>query len=392
MRILHINTYYDQKGGAEKYINLVSKYQRANGNIVAVAGLSINRKYDECTEDGLSIGKTLSCRSFVCDFHELLILRRFINEFSPEVIHLHNLQFFSWATLLFLRFVKIFKVQTVHDYGLYCPYIWAINNKQLCRGKGLKECYLCGVSAKKISFVDFVNFVMRRIILKNRACYIVSTKLLAGILRGNGFNDVSIIYHGIEVDNYPVTSVPANRNILYVGRLNEEKGVNVLLKAFMLLSSKYEDVTMDIVGEGPEHDKLIDTVIENKLEKKVNFRGFADNVKQYYANASVVVVPSVWAESLSLVLLEAMLFCRPVVVSNIGGPSEIVVDGETGFKFVPGDHEELSKKIEYVWGNPYLIEKMVRQARSWLEQEYNICGHVLKLDELYRKFLKKVVQ
>jgi glycosyltransferase involved in cell wall biosynthesis len=387
MKILHINTYYDLKGGAEKYVRILCKWQNRNGNKARIIGLRINEKKGlEETVLGLSVNKNLSYKNFIFDLYEFTAIRYYIKQLSPDIIHLHNLNFFSWMTLLYLIFLKISKIQTIHDYGIYCPYVWAINNGRECTKAGFLKClYRCLLEQKNVSLFDYLNFYVRKAILKNRYIHVVPTKTLANIMRQNGFKKINVICHGVEIPNLPITPVPRNFKILYLGRLSKEKGVNILVEAFSILAKKFNTAILEIVGDGAERENLISIIKEKTLENSVRFIGFTDNVQKYYLDASAVVVPSVCVENASLVMLEAMSYGRPVIVSDIGGLGEAIIDGVNGYKFKPHDHRSLVSKIEIVWKNQELTNKIVLNARKNAEFEYNIAIHIEKLNMLYDK-------
>lgn len=136
-----------------------------------------------------------------------------------------------------------------------------------------------------------------------------------------------------------------------VGRISSWKGHRLLLEAFQELHSKGYDIALLFLGSPPpsqEHflETLLDEIKKRNLSHKCCIVGFDSNIWQYFDLMDIVTVPSTEPEPFGLVTLEAMLSKKPVVASNHGGLSEIVVDNHTGFLFSPNNSEDLYLKME----------------------------------------------
>jgi len=142
-------------------------------------------------------------------------------------------------------------------------------------------------------------------------------------------------------DIHSVTDYDADNKIvvLYVGRLVKRKGVDDLIKAFKIVRSKVPDVTLEIVGDGPERNNLENLVSSLNLNDSVLFRGVLTGYKlqNAYNRSYVVVLPSKKTptdfadEGLGLSLIEASMFGKPLVGTRNGGIPEIIEDGYNGF-------------------------------------------------------------
>lgn len=136
-----------------------------------------------------------------------------------------------------------------------------------------------------------------------------------------------------------------------VGRISSWKGHRLLLEAFQELHNKGYDIALLFLGSPPpsqEHflETLLDEIKKRNLSHKCCIVGFDSNIWQYFDLMDIVTVPSTEPEPFGLVTLEAMLSKKPVVASNHGGLSEIVVDNHTGFLFSPNNSEDLYLKME----------------------------------------------
>ncbi|WP_276253316.1 glycosyltransferase family 4 protein [Halomontanus rarus] len=150
-------------------------------------------------------------------------------------------------------------------------------------------------------------------------------------------------------------------NILYVGRLERIKGLDVLLDAIDYCSS---DVIVDIVGDGETRSSLEKQALELSIENQVTFHGWVDHeeLPEYYDKSNVFVHPARWIEPSGRALLEALQYRCPAIVSNIGGPPWIV--GEAGYTFEPEDSEELSRKIDHLAGDEGAYRSLVAKSEK----------------------------
>ncbi len=178
-------------------------------------------------------------------------------------------------------------------------------------------------------------------------------------------------------------------NILFLGRIEERKGLIYLLKAFKILNKKISNLRLIVVGEGPLKDGCQKWVEKNKLKNVV----FEEEVTEkeapsYYRTADIFCSPAIYGESFGIVLIEAMASGIPVVAfANEGYKG--VLEKTKGGKFLakPKDYKTLSKKLEILIKNPRLRKEMgewgIKEAQkySWPK----IADQVLAFYELCRK-------
>ena len=174
--------------------------------------------------------------------------------------------------------------------------------------------------------------------------------------------DCRILPMGIDTYYYENNSDPASlRNeldlptgkiILYVGKLNEKKGVTYLLKAFHTIAQDQTDCHLVIVGTGLLEVALKRETKRLELETKITFAGQQGKevVKNYFQMADLVVVPSIIdstgeTEGLPVVLLEALASGKPVVATRVAGAPDVIVDGHNGFLAKPKDGKDLAEKM-----------------------------------------------
>lgn len=161
---------------------------------------------------------------------------------------------------------------------------------------------------------------------------------VADIYTEIGFDEdrIDIVPNCIDPDfDSNTTSSPFNetlQTILYVGRLDKQKGVDLLIDALESLESPAE-CRVEIVGNGPCRDQLERHVTDKGWSQQVQFHGWVnyDQLANYYTNADLFVHPGRWPEPFGRTIIEAMQCATPVVVSDVGAPPWIVDDNETVF-------------------------------------------------------------
>src|SRR5213594_1382155 len=209
----------------------------------------------------------------------------------------------------------------------------------------------------------------------------VKTKIrvIANGVESSRFNDgrqPQLILTGISEDR---------KTILCVGRIVREKGIFTLLDALEELRKQGKDVSLVFVGEGPLKEDLVKEVLRRKLSDRVKITGFVDQEKlvSLYNSCDAFVLPSHY-EPFGMVALEAMASRVPVVVSDVGGLSEIVEDGVTGVKVPSSDPHALAEGILRVLDNRELSERLKENAYRAVQERYRWDLIAEKTLEAYR--------
>jgi phosphatidylinositol alpha-mannosyltransferase len=146
---------------------------------------------------------------------------------------------------------------------------------------------------------------------------------------------------------------------LFVGRIEERKGLIYLLKSFLILKKKYQNLRLIVAGDGPEK-KNCEKFVKDKDLRDVIFLEMVDKeLPSLYATCDIFCAPSIFGESFGLVVLEAMASGKPVVGFANEGYKELL-RGTKGEKFLarPRDFKELAKNIEILLNNRQLREEM----------------------------------
>jgi len=150
--------------------------------------------------------------------------------------------------------------------------------------------------------------------------------------------------------------------LLYVGRVSREKSMDLLADVFRQLVDEGSRISLAIIGDGPYRNEM-----ETQLAGyPVHFTGFlsGDELSEGFASADLFVFPSA-TDTFGNVVLEAQACGLPVIVSDQGGPRELMLDGETGVVFKAGSHRELAEAIRYAIANPLQLALMGQAARHF---------------------------
>jgi len=173
--------------------------------------------------------------------------------------------------------------------------------------------------------------------------------------------------------------------LLFVGRLNPIKGLDVLVRAWGLLPRRMRDkALLVLVGDGPEKAKLLDSVEQLGLAESVRLVGAQRAVREYYWAADIFVLPS-RSEGLSGALVEAMACGLPCIASNVGGAPDLIKDGRNGSLFASEDPDQLASKLAAMLGMPDRWAEIGMLGRQTVVEYADMDLVVDRLRNLYRE-------
>ena len=160
--------------------------------------------------------------------------------------------------------------------------------------------------------------------------------------------------------------------LLYFGRLEYEKGVQDLIAALPRIRRAHPGTTVLVAGTGTAADLLVQSARRHRVRRGVEFLGHLpdEDLVALLAAADAVVLPSRY-EPFGIVALEAAAAGAPLVASTAGGLGEVVVDGETGVSFTPGDVAALARAVGAVLGDPKAATRRADAARARLTVDFD---------------------
>lgn len=283
-------------------------------------------------------------------------------------------------------------VQTLHEYKLVCP-VYTLNkngdNCMDCAGgrfyRGVvNKCNRNSVSRSFLSVVE--SYVTRWLgsIDKIDRFICVSDYQRDLIIRMGVPDSKLVTIHNFVRPELFRQSLGDGDYVLYFGRLERIKGVFTLLEAAALLPH----VPFMIIGKGQDGDEL-KRYAERRCLKNVRFLDFisGDKLEDIIAQCRFSVLPTEWAETFGLTVLETFMKGRPVIASRIGGVQEVIEDKKTGLFFPPGNCMELASLIEYLWSNPKICREMGEEGQKHALTAFGPDVHYEKLIQVYKQVL-----
>lgn len=394
-KIFHINESGAPTGGAELYIIFLYKALTRLGHSVTL----IYNRWEPNTFLGEN-GDVYFLRGIDSYENDLVAkkalkrLKMLIQEKNPDLIHVHNL-----GNPLMIR--KIFMlapiVKSVHDYRLICPMEFKMKpNGTLCQERTGAACLECmaqfGIrpdTAKKRLSCKLKEIEVNR----DLSQIIAGSQYVKKQLALNGFSDKKISLLPYFVLKKPCSKKPTGltnkKNVLFIARGIEGKGLIALLKTFALLKNK--EVTLTVIGSGSALSEGKEYADKLKISSRINFTGWVKHnlLDSYYQKCSLLVIPSLWPEPFGLVGLDAMIFRKPVVAFDVGGISDWLEDGETGFLVERGNTKLLAEKIDLLLSDSNLASKLGQKGYERVREKFMARTHVLKLIEIYKDLAKK---
>jgi glycosyltransferase involved in cell wall biosynthesis len=252
--------------------------------------------------------------------------------------------------------------------------VFTVHGTALTSGVGRDESAIAGVK-RRIEKQFVIGFDYDSVISVNHE----HVELLE-----RGHDDVHAIPNGVDIDRFDVNA-GRTQDILFLGRLAPKKRVTDLIDAFSQVEDEYPDSTLRIVGTGPKRENLEEQVTELGISDRISFEGRVpdESIPQYYASASVFVLPSVW-EGHPLTLLEAWAASTPVIASSVEGIAEFVDHKETGYLVPPKSPDKLANALRFTLENPDQAQEWGNVARELVEKEYSWKGVAYQTYELYQ--------
>jgi glycosyltransferase involved in cell wall biosynthesis len=371
MPVLLVHNYYQQAGGEDQVV-------AAEGAMLEGMGHGVTR-YTVQNSSISAMPKARVAAMTTWNPEAYREIRGRVRRDRPAVMHCHNtFPLISPAAYRAARDEGVPVVQTLHNYRLLCPSATFFRNGRPC-----EDCM-----GKLVPWPGVVHACYRD---SRAATGAVATMLGVHRMLGTWGRDVDVyialtefarrkfIEGGLPADRVMVkpnfvhpdpglggTVEAPGGYALFVGRLAAEKGIELLLKAWGRVQA---NVPLKIVGDGPLAPLVVAAAKSTAMIEWLGPRARTD-VLALMREASFLVVPSTWYEGLPMIVAEAFAVGLPIVMSDIGGLSELVEHGRTGLMFRSGDVDELSARVDWAFGDPVRLRGMRVEARAEFEAKY----------------------
>lgn len=316
-------------------------------------------------------------------------LRQLIENEKPHIAHIHNIHYEISPSIIYtLKRHNIPIVMTLHDYVLVCPLRTMYVNNEVCdsckggnffsavRKKCIRGSYLA-------SFIVYLSFIFHKALktFSHIDLFVSPSRFLADTFQRMGFRSsiVTKPYCFDSAGDYNDSSMQ-QQGILYFGRLQAIKGLDVLIEAVRGL-----DVNLRIVGRGPVEERLHAKLATENI-RNVTIVGHMSQaqLKEELRRCLFVVQPSLWYENYPYSIIESFACGRAVIGSNRGGIPELVIDKQNGLLFDPVDPNDLRNKIQFLLHNRHLNHEWGLNAQCWVKKTTDIEDHYRTIIGFYQ--------
>jgi phosphatidyl-myo-inositol alpha-mannosyltransferase len=330
---------WDAPGGVQVHVRQLSAHLRSQGHEVLVLAPGSRSTADRGVR---IVGRPLrvpyqgSVAPICFSARSSQRVAEALRSFGPDVVHAHEPLTPSTSMLATLR-ARVPVVATFHAYAERSP--------------------LFDLAAPLVRPVW--RRLARRVAVSEAARSFVSARLEG---------DVVVVPNGVDVEPFalaePASGLPPGRRLLWVGRLDRQKGFPVAVRAFAELARDAPDLVFVVAGDG--RDRVATDRFPRDLRSRVVMLGTVphDLLPPYHAAADVYVSPALGQESFGIVLVEAMAAGVPIVATDIAGYREVVRHDVEGLLVPPGDPVAFAAAIRLVLDDPALARRLGEAGRA----------------------------
>jgi glycogen synthase len=284
--------------------------------------------------------------------HSMVRVGLAIRDWRPDVVHAHD-WLVAHPAIALAEFYDVPLVSTIH-----------------ATEAGRHSGWVAGAISRQVHAVE--SWLVRDSDSLIACSHSMSDEITE--LFGPGLSEATVIPNGIDTEGWPFArrqprSGPAE--LLFVGRLEYEKGVHDAIAALSRIRRTHPGTTLTIAGEGTQRDWLIEQARKHKVLKATNFVGLVDHSSLLHLlhRADAAILPSHY-EPFGIVALEAAAAGAPLVTSNVGGLGEAVIHGVTGLSYPPRDIPALAAAVRTALDDPAAAQQHALAARKRLTSDF----------------------
>lgn len=383
---MQVHNRYIQLGGEDTVVSSERLMLENEGHEVSLFEIS-----NDVLISFLSKVKTALAANYSKNSRNLLAKQ--LDKVQPDIVHVHN--FFPLLTSSIYDAclsASIPVVQTLHNYRPICPGGLLLRDGRICE-KCIAHTPYSAVLHGCYRGSRLESFVVARMVDYNHKKKTWYEKV-DGFIALTDFAKYKFVEGGFPKEKIYVKpnftkgtfdgtkkSIKNDLYALYVGRLSQEKGLDVLLRAWKEIS-----LPIHIVGDGPMLSLVRNSVINSLV---VFGRLPSERVSMKMSEANFLVLPSKWYEGFPMVLVEAFAHGLPVIASKLGGMAEIIDDGVTGLLFEPGNSRDLAEKVLWMQYHPDKCKEMSENARRVYLEKYTSKKNYKMLMQIYKKIINE---
>jgi glycosyltransferase involved in cell wall biosynthesis len=403
MKILQVNKFFYLRGGSERYYFDLCDLLAGRGHEVLHFSMTHPRNRPSPQADmfmsHVDLNAAMGAREKLAAARRILYsgeavrrMEALIDRYSPDVVHLHNISRQISPSIMSVTSRRgVPTVKTQHDLSLVCPAHSFYVKGDICEDciggaywHGLSKNCIDG-SARSTWLGVAEAYLHAALGLYKKIDWFIAP---SGFLMGKVS---SLEWIKDRISHLPYFIPPGEdwtaRNdgyVLFAGRISEEKGVRTLIDA----AARLPDRRFIIAGEGAELPAFKEYALKLGIGN-LEFPGYVsgDALEALIEGAACVAVTSNSYENLPLSILESFARGKPVVGSDCGGISELVVDGQTGYLYERANADSLVEAIHKTIGDENERLRMAGNARKLVAGDYSPDYHYEKLMEIYARVM-----
>ncbi len=386
MRLLIVHERIGPLGGAEANVLLTAQELQKRGHSVGIAHCgsvdTTDAEWRGAFAERFAIGAPASAGA----------LSLALAQFQPDVVYVHKLSDLRALQVLVACARPV--VRMVHDHDLCCMRSYKYNyfSRRICTRAASPFCvFPCGASVARgtgdglsLRWVSYGE--KRREIEVNRMFHrmVVATSYMRDELLRNGFAPEQIEIHAPVPRSaaFPDSPSFSSRNlIVYSGQIIRGKGVDVLLESLARVEARFECL---IVGDGSHRAECERLSRRLGLEDRVHFTGYVpqSRIADFYRDASLAVMSSLWPEPFGAAGLEAMRCGLPVVAFDAGGIREWLIDRVNGFLVPWMDRGAFAARVDALLLDKELARSLGENGRQFADKRFGLDAYVGELEGL----------
>ncbi len=364
-------------GGAEiQVINLAEELKRKNWTVNVISMRIPNEKLvDRLALSDIKVA-SLDMRKGVPDVRALYKWHKMIKKLNPDIVHSHmfHANLLGRIEQIFCR-VPVF-ISTIHniyegnDYKHYDGGQWRYFAYRITN-------WLC-------DYTTIISQIAMEHYLEKKAAPRESFQYIPNGINVNNFSSDINLHNSLKEKH----GLKDQFVWLAVGRLEKQKDYPTLIKAFKEVAKKKPEATLIVVGDGFLKNEMI-SLSDDQFGQKIKWFGKRADIPDLMKMADAYVMSSKW-EGMPIVLLEAAASELPIVATNVGGNSEVVVDAKTGYLVNSGNADELGKSMLSMMNLPIAERRQLGiEGRQHVSANYGIDKIVTKWESLYCRFFQQ---
>ncbi len=390
MKVLFVHNFYQIAGGEDAVLKQEMDLLSADHDVLEYT----------VSNDNISsfLSKVLTLLRVPFSLKSYRQFKQFLTVNKPNVVHVHNyFPLLSPSIFYACKSLNIPVVHTLHNYRAVCPTALLMHDGKI-NEQSIKHNAWWTVKQKvykdsllgSFALACMVQLHKRLGTWKNKVdVFIALTEFAKAKYVEAGWPEHKIIVK----PNFIIDPFDAAESVnktggyaLFVGRLSEEKGIDVLLNAWANI-----DLPLKLIGTGP-FKEVLESNAKNNTQNNIEYLGLKDKpeVLELMQNADFVVMPSTWYEGLPMVLVESFSCGTPALVSNIGSMQEVVTPEITGLHFEVGNSSDLQNKVQWMINNPAEIKRFGRNARDEFLNKYTSDINRSQLLDVYQQAINGV--